>query len=72
MSGSRDLVFPVADALSTARIPFVFATGYDRRLIPERYGIIPRWEKPFDLTGLLRSLPAMLEQNTLQMPPAKT
>lgn len=45
-------VFPVADALSTAGVPFVFATGYDAHIIPEIYADVPRCEKPVDMMQL--------------------
>ena len=50
--------FPVADALADRRVPFVFATGYDEAVIPERHRDVKRWEKPFDMDALLADLPA--------------
>ena len=44
-------VYPVADALRTRGIPFVFATGYDVWVIPKRYADDPRTEKPVALRG---------------------
>lgn len=40
--------WPVADALLRRGVPFVFATGYDRASIPERYSEIACCEKPVD------------------------
>ena len=54
-----ELVFPLADALSERRVPFVFATGYDQDVIPERYRDVTRYEKPFD--------PAMLAERLMSM-----
>ena len=51
------LIYPVAEELRRRRIPFVFATGYDRSAIPAEYRDVPRWEKPFDLAELVRALP---------------
>jgi hypothetical protein len=31
------MVYAVADALATRGVPFVFATGYDREAMPERF-----------------------------------
>ena len=45
-----EMVFPVADRLLERSIPFLFATGYDSEIIPERYADVPRCEKP--VTGL--------------------
>lgn len=41
-------VYPVADALAARGVPFVFATGYDAVLAPERHAGVPRCEKPVD------------------------
>ena len=48
---------PVADALADRRIPFVFTTGYDQSMIPERHKAVRRWEKPFDVSALLAVMP---------------
>ena len=42
-----ETVYPVADALRAKGVPFVFATGYDSRAVPDGYKDVPRWEKPF-------------------------
>lgn len=44
-----DRVFPVADLLRARKTPFVFATGYDPEIIPDRFLDAPRAEKP--MTG---------------------
>ena len=41
-----EMVFPVADALTTRGVPFLFATGYDRETIPDRFAHCIRCEKP--------------------------
>jgi len=41
-------VFPVADLLVEANIPFVFVTGYGRLGLPEPYAERPTIKKPFD------------------------
>ena len=51
------MAFPVADRLGEAGIPFVFATGYSRTAIPDRFRGVPHIEKPFEparLLGLLQ------------------
>ena len=54
-------VFPVADRLDAAGVPFVFVTGYDARLIPARYDNAPRSLKPLDRGRLLRMLAEALQ-----------
>lgn len=54
-------VFPVADALRAAAVPFVFLSGYDAKMIPDQYGDVRRCAKPLDRTRLLRALAEVLE-----------
>jgi DNA-binding response OmpR family regulator len=44
--------YPVADALHSRAIPFLFATGYGDASLPKRYEHVARWEKPFDGSAL--------------------
>jgi CheY-like chemotaxis protein len=51
--------FPVADALIGKKVPFVFATGYGERGLPESYRGRPVLQKPFakdDLERVLKTL----------------
>jgi len=53
--------FPVAEALIGKHIPFVFATGYGERGLPETYRSRPVLQKPFardDLERVLKTLGA--------------
>lgn len=52
----REKVYPVADALWERGVPFVFATGYDDFVVPDRYVGVPRCEKPIDIRALSRLL----------------
>jgi DNA-binding response OmpR family regulator len=45
-------VFPVADMLAARNVPFVFATGYDDVVIPERFASYPRCLKPLNYNQL--------------------
>jgi CheY-like chemotaxis protein len=52
-------VFPVADVLAERGVPFVFATGYGERGLPEAYRGRPVLQKPFakdDLERVLKTL----------------
>lgn len=44
---NEQMVFPLADELDRRRIPFVFATGHDATILPERFKSRLRLEKPF-------------------------
>jgi CheY-like chemotaxis protein len=51
-----EMVFPVADALLARGVPFVFATGYDQTILPERFASFVRCEKPVDPDDVARAL----------------
>ena len=55
-------VFELAAELQDRAVPFIFATGYGNDFLPDRFAIVPRWEKPFDINSLARVL-AMLSNN---------
>jgi DNA-binding response OmpR family regulator len=51
--------FPVADALIAKNVPFIFATGYGERGLPDSYRGRPVLQKPFardDLDRLLKTI----------------
>lgn len=47
-----DLVYPVADALLVLEVPFVFATGYDRSQIPDRFQTVVLITKPVEVEAV--------------------
>ena len=49
-------ILPVADALAARGTPFVFATGYGERGLPEAYRDRPTLKKPFQIEGLEQML----------------
>ncbi len=48
--------FPVADAVRARGLPFLFATGYGSRIVPEPYRTAPILQKPFSLEELKDAL----------------
>jgi CheY-like chemotaxis protein len=48
--------FPVADAVRARGLPFLFATGYGNRIVPEPYRDAPILQKPFSLEELRGAL----------------
>jgi CheY-like chemotaxis protein len=54
-------VLPVADALVARGMPFVFATGYGERGLPESYRNRPTLKKPFQMDGLKQMLQNALD-----------
>ena len=56
-------VYPFADLLVQQKKPFVFATGYGERGIPERFRGTPTLQKPFrpdELAAMITTLTANL------------
>jgi DNA-binding response OmpR family regulator len=48
--------YPIADELGRQRIPFVFYTGYDSNVIPERFAGVKLWRKPLDPLELVEDI----------------
>jgi DNA-binding response OmpR family regulator len=55
--------FPVAEALIAKGVPFVFATGYGERGLPENYRNWPVLQKPFAKDDLERVLKTLADQS---------
>lgn len=51
-----EMVFPVADLLLERGVPFVFTTGYDAAVFPNRFEHIVRCEKPLDTTRVAQAI----------------
>jgi len=56
-----ETAFPVADALRRAGVPFLFASGYDREHMPERFRDAVLCTKPIDPATVARALTALLQ-----------
>jgi len=54
-------VYPVAEYLAAAHIPFIFATGYGRSGVVERWQDMRVIQKPFERSTLAAALGAILE-----------
>ena len=48
--------YPLAEALQTTGIPFLFLTGVERRDLPQRFQRTPHMLKPFSEEKLIRRL----------------
>ncbi len=51
-----EMAYALADALRARSVPIVFATGFDRGAIPDRYADIPLCEKPVDPQQVARAM----------------
>lgn len=59
----QELVYPVADALFTKNIPFMFTTGYDANSILLEYLEFPRCQKPVAIGKILAILEGIFLKN---------
>jgi DNA-binding response OmpR family regulator len=48
--------YPVADELMRQRIPFCFCTGYDARVVPERFAGARVFQKPYDPSEIVKHI----------------
>jgi CheY-like chemotaxis protein len=55
-----DSGFQLAQSLTDAKIPFVFATGYGRHGLPEQWATRPIMQKPFKMETLQAVLGTLL------------
>ena len=55
-------VFPVADTLADRLTPYVFATGYDPDVIPERHRRATRITKPATVEQIMSALIAVMNE----------
>jgi CheY-like chemotaxis protein len=51
-------IVPVVDVLVARKLPFVFASGYGQRGVPEPYRHIPTLQKPFQAEALEQAIVA--------------
>jgi CheY-like chemotaxis protein len=49
-------ITPVVEVLVERKLPFVFATGYGQRGVPEPYRTTPTLQKPFQMDALEKTL----------------
>jgi CheY-like chemotaxis protein len=57
-------VFPVADSLADRRTPFLFSTGYDADVIPERHQRAIRITKPATAEQIIGALIAAMHKRS--------
>lgn len=54
-------VFALADQLASRQVPFVFATGYDNCVVPERFASTGRYRKPVELDGIIAAVGRLVQ-----------
>jgi hypothetical protein len=63
------MVFDLADAIRSAGIPIVFATGYGPHIVPDRFEDVPVLEKPFTFDALRNALDQALSGSACDTSP---
>ncbi|MGH6924501.1 MAG: response regulator [Propylenella sp.] len=63
-----EMVYPLADQLLTARVPFLFLTGYGVANLPERFRASPRLAKPYDPATLIREIKRIAPKDISKTP----
>jgi DNA-binding response OmpR family regulator len=58
------MVYPLAEELSTRQIPFLFLSGYGFGDLPDRFRNVPRLAKPYETTMLVRELQRLLARRS--------
>ena len=56
MNLGEEKVFPVAEALQSLGVPFMFTTGYDALDVPQSWRHVRRLEKPIEMATITRAL----------------
>jgi CheY-like chemotaxis protein len=55
-----ELIFSIARELRARRVPFVFASGYDKVSIPSEFDDVMFCEKPIDTAAMIRGLAGLI------------
>lgn len=58
-----EMSYPIADALASRGVPFVFVTGYDKDRMLNGYQTFPMLQKPFHRVELSATLARLLTPN---------
>ena len=56
-------ITPVVEVLIRRGVPFVFASGYGQRGVPEAYRQNPTLQKPFQAEALAQAIDAAIRQS---------
>jgi CheY-like chemotaxis protein len=51
-----ELIFAVAERLQARAIPFIFTTGYEATMLPERFAATTRYRKPINAEAVVDAL----------------
>ena len=56
ISVGEEIAFPLARDLSEAGVPCIFISGYEPDVIPEEFGDVPFFQKPFEAEALVSAV----------------
>ncbi len=57
-----ELVFPVAEALRNRCVPFLFVSGYESKIVHDRYPDAIKCDKPVNMRKLFEQLARLLDK----------
>ncbi|HEX4079478.1 MAG TPA: hypothetical protein VHX61_11480 [Rhizomicrobium sp.] len=60
-----EMIWPVADELTSRNIPFLFLTGYSAETVPGRFRDTPRLGKPYEPAVLLKEIRSLVAERGL-------
>jgi len=56
-----EMIFPIARELRARSVPILFTTGYDRATVGAEFQDVPLWEKPIDVSAMVRGLAKLIQ-----------
>jgi len=59
----KETCFGIADRLTEQEVPFMFLSGYDDYIVPDRFRDIPKLGKPYDRAEILRTAERLFLNN---------
>ena len=62
-------VFPVADALAGAHVPFLFLTGHSASIVPTRHQDRPMLAKPYQPSDVVRAISLLVGNGSVSRHP---
>ncbi|SHJ25637.1 response regulator [Wenxinia saemankumensis] len=62
-----EMAFDLADALIERGVPLLIASGYDARVIPDRFSEVCRYEKPVAVSELVQTLGTLIGRDPAKL-----
>ena len=56
------MIFSLARTLMSRGVPFMFTTGYDKRMLAQDFPDVQIWEKPLDINAMASDLAGLIQR----------